>query len=71
MEACKVCDNNCGYCKFNCNCLTDVEEFEKKKSPIKNGVESGVLKKEPFRNLANDFVTDYFECAKGVSNGRD
>ena len=32
MEACKVCDNNCGYCKFDCNCSTDVEELQKKSS---------------------------------------
>lgn len=25
VEACKICDNNCGYCKFNCNCSTEVE----------------------------------------------
>ena len=25
VEACKVCDNNCGYCKFDCNCSTEVE----------------------------------------------
>lgn len=25
VEACKVCDNNCGYCRFNCNCYTLVE----------------------------------------------
>lgn len=62
MEACKVCDNDCGNCKFDCNCSTDVSEFEKKSSK-----ESPA----PFRNLANDFVTDYFGCAKGVSDGRD
>ena len=32
MEACKVCDNNCGYCKYGCNCSTDVEELQKKSS---------------------------------------
>ena len=25
VEACKICDNNCGYCKYNCNCYTEVE----------------------------------------------
>ena len=25
VEACLICDNNCGYCKFNCNCSTEVE----------------------------------------------
>lgn len=25
VEACKICDNNCGYCRFNCNCSTLVE----------------------------------------------
>lgn len=25
VEACKVCDNECGYCRFNCNCYTLVE----------------------------------------------
>ena len=25
VEACKVCDNECGYCKYNCNCYTLVE----------------------------------------------
>lgn len=25
VEACKVCDNNCGYCRYNCNCYTLVE----------------------------------------------
>ena len=41
---------------------SNTSEFEKKSS-----------KESPasFRNLANDFVTDYFGCAKGVSDGRD
>ena len=25
VEACKICDNNCGYCKYACNCSTEVE----------------------------------------------
>ncbi len=25
VEACKICDNNCGCCKYNCNCYTLVE----------------------------------------------
>lgn len=25
VEACKICDNNCGYCRFACNCSTEVE----------------------------------------------
>ena len=25
VEACKICDNNCDYCRFNCNCSTLVE----------------------------------------------
>ena len=25
IEACKICDNNCGFCKFDCNCSTEVE----------------------------------------------
>lgn len=25
VEACKVCDNECGYCQYNCNCYTLVE----------------------------------------------
>ncbi len=24
VEACKVCDNNCMYCKYACNCSTYV-----------------------------------------------
>lgn len=25
VEACKICDNNCGYCKYACNCSTEVD----------------------------------------------
>ena len=25
VEACKICDNNCGFCKFACNCYEMVE----------------------------------------------
>ena len=25
VEACKICDNRCDYCKFACNCYTEIE----------------------------------------------
>ena len=25
VEACKICDNRCNYCKFACNCNEEVE----------------------------------------------
>lgn len=25
VEVCKICDNNCGYCRFGCNCSMEVE----------------------------------------------
>ena len=28
VEACKICDNRCNYCKFACNCSTLVEVTE-------------------------------------------
>ena len=31
VEACKICDNQCGYCKYACNCATLVE--------VENGTE--------------------------------
>ena len=25
VKACKICDNKCDYCKFACNCSTEIE----------------------------------------------
>ena len=47
VEACKICDNNCAYCQYDCNCSTLIDVDEIKPTRIERGLKSGILKKVP------------------------
>lgn len=47
VEACKICDNRCDYCQYNCNCSTLVDIGLRKPTRIERGLKSGILKKVP------------------------
>ena len=47
VEACKICDNKCDYCQFDCNCSTLVDPDTRKPSRIERGLKNGMLKKVP------------------------
>lgn len=64
MEACKVCDNNCGYCKFDCNCATEVQDKKVAQAEFYRDAQKEERLLASSGNLANDFVRDYFGGAK-------
>ncbi|MBO6105636.1 MAG: hypothetical protein J6O99_07040 [Methanobrevibacter sp.] len=47
IEACKICDNRCDYCQFDCNCSTLVDPTERRPSRVERGLKNGMLKKVP------------------------
>ena len=47
VEACKICDNRCDYCQYDCNCSTLVNPYERKPTRIERGLKNGTLKKVP------------------------
>lgn len=66
IEACKICDNVCDYCQFDCNCSTLVNVKERRPSRLERKLKSGKAKlvpvleeksKQSFKKAVEDLYT--------------
>lgn len=66
VEACKICDNRCDYCQFDCNCLTLVDVNARRPSRLERKLKSGKAKlvpvleeksKQSFKKAVEDLYT--------------
>lgn len=57
VEACKICDMQCGFCKYDCNCKTLVEVEDGTKRPRPEIVEVDIF--ENGRKIGTTNVVKY------------
>ena len=66
VEACKICDNRCDYCQFDCNCSTLVDVNTRRPSILERKLKSGKVKlvpvleeksKQSFKKAVEDLYT--------------